>query len=277
MNDELVIDDLHVSVDGKPIIKGLNLKIKQGEIHALMGPNGSGKSTLSNALMGHPHYDVDNGTVTFNGTPILELEPDERAKLGLFLAFQYPTAIPGVTMANFLRMAVSSVRSESSNGSETAELIPMREFRRELRAKMKQLGVDESFARRYLNEGFSGGEKKRAEVLQLAMLEPKVAILDETDSGLDIDAVRIVGESVNQLIGPNLGVLIITHYPRLLNYIRPEYVHVLLDGRIVESGGWELAELLEEKGYDPIREKYGIAEIVPETDGEVEESSAFRG
>ena len=277
MSDELVIEDLHVSVEDKPIIKGLNLRIKQGEIHALMGPNGSGKSTLSNALMGHPHYDVDNGTVTFNGTPVLELEPNERARLGLFLAFQYPTAIPGVTMANFLRMAVSSVRSESSNGSETTELIPMREFRRELRAKMKQLGVDESFARRYLNDGFSGGEKKRAEILQLAMLEPKVAILDETDSGLDIDAVRIVGESVNQLIGPNLGVLIITHYPRLLNYIRPEYVHVLLDGRIVESGGWELAELLEEKGYDPIREKYGIAETVTEADGEAEESSAFRG
>ena len=277
MSDELVIDDLHVSVEDKPIIKGLNLRIKQGEIHALMGPNGSGKSTLSNALMGHPHYDVDKGTVTFNGVPILELEPNERARLGLFLAFQYPTAIPGVTMANFLRMAVSSVRSESSNGSETTELIPMREFRRELRGKMKQLGVDESFARRYLNDGFSGGEKKRAEILQLAMLEPKVAILDETDSGLDIDAVRIVGESVNQLIGPNLGVLIITHYPRLLNYIRPEYVHVLLDGRIVESGGWELAELLEEKGYDPIREKYGIAATVPETDGEAEESSAFRG
>ncbi|MDE0504063.1 MAG: Fe-S cluster assembly ATPase SufC, partial [Candidatus Poribacteria bacterium] len=197
MSDELVIEDLHVSVEGKPIIKGLNLRIKQGEIHALMGPNGSGKSTLSNALMGHPHYDVDNGTVTFNGMPVLELEPNERARLGLFLAFQYPTAIPGVTMANFLRMAVSSVRSESSNGSETTELIPMREFRRELRAKMKQLGVDESFARRYLNDGFSGGEKKRAEILQLAMLEPKVAILDETDSGLDIDAVRIVGESVN--------------------------------------------------------------------------------
>lgn len=277
MSDELVIEDLQVSVEGKPIIKGLNLRIKQGEIHALMGPNGSGKSTLSNALMGHPHYDVDKGTVTFNGTSILELEANERAKLGLFLAFQYPTAIPGVSMANFLRMAVSAVRSESSNGSETTELIPMREFRRELRAKMKQLGVDESFARRYLNEGFSGGEKKRAEILQLAMLEPKVAILDETDSGLDIDAVRIVGESVNQLIGPNLGVLIITHYPRLLNYIRPEYVHVLLDGRIVESGGWELAELLEEKGYDPIREKHGIAEIVPDTDGETEESSAFRG
>jgi Fe-S cluster assembly ATP-binding protein len=182
--------------------------------------------------------------------------------LGLFLAFQYPTTIPGVSMANFLRMAVSAVRSHNSNGKGTAELIPMREFRRELRDKMKRLSVDESFARRYLNDGFSGGEKKRAEILQLAMLEPKIAILDETDSGLDIDAVRIVGESVNQLIGPDLGVLVITHYPRLLNYIRPQFVHILLDGRIVESGGWELAELLEEKGYDPIREKYGIAEEV---------------
>jgi Fe-S cluster assembly ATP-binding protein len=275
MSNELVIKDLHVSVEGKPIIQGLNLTIKQGEIHALMGPNGSGKSTLSNALMGHPHYAVDKGAVTFDGTDILELEPNERAKLGLFLAFQYPTAISGVSMANFLRMAVSAVRSESSNGGETTDLIPMREFRREMRAKMKQLGVDESFARRYLNEGFSGGEKKRAEVLQLAMLEPKIAILDETDSGLDIDAVRIVGESVNQLIGPNLGVLIITHYPRLLNYIRPEFVHILLGGRIVESGGWELAQLLEEKGYDPIREKHGIAEVEVETDDEAEGLAAL--
>ena len=276
MSDDLVIEDLHVNVAGQSIIKGLNLTIKQGEIHALMGPNGSGKSTLSNALMGHPQYTIDKGTVIFNGTAVLGLEPNERAKLGLFLAFQYPTTIPGVSMANFLRMAVSAVRSEGSNGKETTDLIPMREFRRELRAKMKQLGVDESFARRYLNEGFSGGEKKRAEILQLAMLEPKVAILDETDSGLDIDAVRIVGESVNQLIGPNLGVLIITHYPRLLSYIRPEYVHILLDGRIVESGGPELAALLEEKGYDPIREKYGITEIEEETDGEAEGLSGLR-
>ena len=224
MSTELVIKDLHVSVEDQPIIKGLNLSIKQGEIHALMGPNGSGKSTLANTLMGNPFYTIDSGEVTIGGVDILDLEPNERAKLGLFLAFQYPTAIPGVSMANFLRMAVSAVRSEDSNGSDATELIPMREFRRELRAKMKQLGVDESFARRYLNDGFSGGEKKRAEVLQLAMLEPKIAILDETDSGLDIDAVRIVGESVNQLIGPNLGVLIITHYPRLLNY-NPPTVH----------------------------------------------------
>ena len=268
MSIELVIKDLHVSVEGQSIIKGLNLNVKQGEIHALMGPNGSGKSTLANTLMGNPSYTVDSGGVTIGGVDILELEPNERAKLGLFLAFQYPTAIPGVSMANFLRMAVSAVRSENSNGSETNELIPMREFRRELRAKMKQLGVDESFARRYLNDGFSGGEKKRAEVLQLAMLEPKIAILDETDSGLDIDAVRIVGESVNQLIGPGLGVLIITHYPRLLNYIRPQFIHILLDGKVVESGGWELAKLLEDEGYDPIREAHGLTETVVETEAE---------
>ena len=268
MSTELVIKDLHVSVEDQPIIKGLNLNVKQGEIHALMGPNGSGKSTLANTLMGNPSYTVDSGEVTIGGVDILELEPNERAKLGLFLAFQYPTAIPGVSMANFLRMAVSAVRPENSNGSETNELIPMREFRRELRAKMKQLGVDESFARRYLNDGFSGGEKKRAEVLQLAMLEPKIAILDETDSGLDIDAVRIVGESVNQLIGPSLGVLIITHYPRLLNYIRPQFIHILLDGKVVESGGWELAKLLEEEGYDPIREAHGLTETVVETEAE---------
>jgi Fe-S cluster assembly ATP-binding protein len=258
MSNQLVIKDLHISVEGQPIIKGLNLAVKQGEIHALMGPNGSGKSTLANTLMGHPFYEVDSGEVMFDGVDILELEPNERARLGLFLAFQYPTAVPGVSMANFLRMAASAVRGENSNGGETTELIPMREFRRELREKMKRLGIDESFARRYLNDGFSGGEKKRAEVLQLAMLEPKIAILDETDSGLDIDAVRIVGESVSQLIGSTLGVLIITHYPRLLSYIRPEFVHILLDGRIVESGGWELAQLLEDEGYDPIREKYGI-------------------
>ncbi len=255
-----MIKDLHISVQGKPIINGLNLNVNQGEIHALMGPNGSGKSTLANGLMGHPLYEIDAGEVVFNGANILELEPNERAKLGLFLAFQYPTAIPGVSLANFLRLAVSAVRSESANGTGTHELIPMREFRRELRQKMRQLGVDDSFATRYLNDGFSGGEKKRAEILQLAMLEPKIAILDETDSGLDIDAVRIVGESVNQLIGPELGVLIITHYPRLLDYIRPQFVHILLDGRIVESGGWELTQMLEAEGYDPVRERYGIAE-----------------
>ena len=258
MSDELVIKNLHVSVSGEEILKGLSVAIKSGEIHALMGPNGCGKSTLANTLMGHPNYDVDSGNVTFNGIDILELEPDERAKLGLFLAFQYPTAIPGVTLANFLRMAVSAVRTVESNDSATTPLVPMREFRKELREKMKNMGVDDSFARRYLNDGLSGGEKKRAEVLQLAMLEPKIAVLDETDSGLDIDAIKIVGESVSQLVGPNLGVLIITHYPRLLNYIKPHFVHVILDGRIVESGGWELAEMLEAEGYEAIREKHSI-------------------
>ena len=260
MSKDLVIKDLHISVQGKPIIKGLNLSVKQGEIHALMGPNGSGKSTLANGLMGHPLYDIDAGKVIFDGVDVMELEANERAKLGLFLAFQYPTVIPGVSLANFLRLAVSAVRGKSENGSGNDGLIPMREFRRELREKMKQLGVDDSFARRYLNDGFSGGEKKRAEILQLAMLEPKIAILDETDSGLDIDAVRIVGESVSSLVGPDLGVLIITHYPRLLDYIRPEFVHILLDGRIVESGSWELTQMLEAEGYDPIREKHGITD-----------------
>ena len=258
MSNELAIKDLHISVQGKPIINGLSLTVKQGEVHALMGPNGSGKSSLANSLMGHPLYEIESGEVLFDGINVLELEPNERAKLGLFLAFQYPTAIPGVSLANFLRLAVSAVRGKEGNGSENDGLIPMREFRRELRQKMQQLSVDDSFARRYLNDGFSGGEKKRAEILQLAMLEPKIAILDETDSGLDIDAVRIVGDSVSQLVGPELGVLIITHYPRLLEYIRPQFIHILLEGRIVESGGWELAEILEAKGYDPIREKYGI-------------------
>ncbi len=260
INTGLIIKDLHISVQGKPIIKGLSLTVKQGEIHALMGPNGSGKSTLGNGLMGHPAYNIDAGEVIFNGINVLELEPDERAKLGLFLAFQYPTAIPGVSLANFLRLAVSAVRGKIENGAGNDSLIPMREFRRELREKMKQLGVDDSFARRHLNDGFSGGEKKRAEILQLAMLEPQIAVLDETDSGLDIDAVRIVGESISKLVGKDLGVLIITHYPRLLDYIRPEFVHILLDGRIVESGGWELTQILEAAGYDPIREKHGIAE-----------------
>ena len=261
MQHQLVIDDLHACVDGQEILKGLSLTIRPGEIHAMMGPNGSGKSTLANTLMGHPSYEITGGTVTFSGQDLAELEAHERAKLGLFLAFQYPTAIPGVTMANFLRLAVSSVRDDGASESATTPLIPMRDFRRELKEKMKKLGIDESFARRYLNDGFSGGEKKRAEILQLAMLEPKIAILDETDSGLDIDAVRIVGDSVNQLIGPDLGVLVITHYPRLLNHIKPDHVHIILNGRVVESGGWELAEYLEAEGYDAIREKHQSANV----------------
>ena len=265
MSDNLVVSNLRVNVAGEEILKGLSLSVKSGEIHALMGPNGCGKSTLANTLMGHPNYTVDSGSVTLNEIDVLELGPDERARLGLFLAFQYPTAIPGVTLANFLRMAVSAVRIVDGNDAATTSLVPMREFRKELRGKMEELGVDDSFARRYLNDGLSGGEKKRAEVLQLAMLEPKIAILDETDSGLDIDAIKVVGESVNQLVGPNLGVLIITHYPRLLNYIKPHFVHVILDGRIVESGGWELAERLEAEGYDAIREKHGV-EFVQQAD-----------
>ena len=265
MKAELVIKDLHVSVEDKEILRGVSLTVRQGEIHALMGPNGSGKSTLAYAIMGHPSYEVTKGDILFNGESILDLEPDERARLGLFLAFQYPTAIPGVSMANFLRTAVSAVRGykerarKEGNGNAPigSELMPMREFRKELNEKMKLLGIDPSFARRYLNDGFSGGEKKRAEILQLAMLEPRIAILDETDSGLDIDALRTVADGINRLVGPNMGVLIITHYQRLLNYIKPHFVHVQLDGRIVTSGGPELALALEEKGYDWVRAEFG--------------------
>jgi Fe-S cluster assembly ATP-binding protein len=233
----------------------VDLTIRQGEIHALMGPNGSGKSTLSYALMGHPNYEVTAGTATIDGENILELEADERAKRGLFLAFQYPTSIPGVTVANFLRHAVTNIRHPDRKEGE--DLIPMRDFRKELRSQMDELGMDTEFARRYLNEGFSGGEKKRAEVLQLAMLRPAFAILDETDSGLDIDAVRVVSEGVNRVAErAGTGVLVITHYQRILNYIKPQFVHILLGGRIVESGGPELVEKLEQEGYDWVRAKY---------------------
>src|SRR5947209_11350324 len=217
----LSIDNLHVAIDGKEILRGVNLTIRQGEIHGLMGPNGSGKSTLSYALMGHPNYEVTAGTVTIDGQNLLKLEADDRAKGGLFLAFQYPTTIPGVTVANFLRHAVTNVRHPERKEGE--DLIPMRDFRKELKAAMDELGMDPDFARRYLNEGFSGGEKKRAEVLQLAMLRPAIAILDETDSGLDIDAVRVVSEGVNKVAAKaGTGVLVITHYQRILNYIKPQ-------------------------------------------------------
>ena len=255
MSKVLQINNLHVAIDGKEILKGVNLTLRQGEVHALMGPNGSGKSTLSYALMGHPNYEVTGGTATLDGANLLELEADERAKAGLFLAFQYPTSIPGVTVANFLRHAVSNVRNPDRKEGE--DLISMRDFRKELKAEMEELGMDPEFARRYLNEGFSGGEKKRAEVLQLAMLRPAFAILDETDSGLDIDAVRIVSEGVNKVAAKaGTGVLVITHYQRILNYIKPRFVHILFGGKIVENGGPELVAMLEAKGYDWVREKY---------------------
>lgn len=255
MSKVLQIDNLRVAIDGKEILKGVNLTLRQGEVHALMGPNGSGKSTLSYALMGHPNYEVTDGTATLDGVNLLDVEADERAKAGLFLAFQYPISIPGVTVANFLRHAVSNVRNPLRKEGE--DLMSMRDFRKELKAEMEELGMDPEFARRYLNEGFSGGEKKRAEVLQLAMLRPSFAILDETDSGLDIDAVRIVSEGVNKVAAKaGTGVLVITHYQRILNYIKPQFVHILFGGKIVENGGLELVGVLEAKGYDWIREKY---------------------
>jgi len=248
----LSIHNLHVNIDGKEILTGVNLEVNQGEVHALMGPNGTGKSTLAYTLMGHPAYEVTAGEVIFKEQNILELEPDERAHLGVFLAFQYPIAIPGVSMANFLRSAVNASR-RANNPEDKGISIP--EFRKLLKEKMDLLKMDHSFAGRYLNEGFSGGEKKRAEVLQMAVLQPEIAIMDETDSGLDIDALRIVSEGVNALRGPNLGTLVITHFQRILNYIKPDHVHIMLAGHIVESGGAELALHLEEHGYDWIREK----------------------
>lgn len=265
---KLEIKNLHVGIEGKEILKGVNLTVNQGEIHALMGPNGSGKSTLAYAIAGHPKYEVTEGEVLVDGVNILDLEANERAVKGLFLAFQYPTAIPGVSVANFLRSAVSAVRFGNGNGTAKvakaegampeSNMIPMRDFRKELNESMKIMGVDKGFAKRYLNDGFSGGEKKRMEILQMSLLKPKFAILDETDSGLDIDALRTVSEGVNRLAGPELGVLIITHYQRILNYIKPQFVHIFMAGRVVESGGPDLALQLEEKGYEFIREKYGL-------------------
>jgi len=249
---ELDIRDLHVSVEGREILKGVNLLVRQGEVHALMGPNGTGKSTLAYTLMGHPNYIVTSGEVWFKGQNLLELEADQRSHLGLFLAFQYPVAIPGVSTANFLRAAINAQR-KSTNPQDKG--ISVLEFRKLLKEEMDLLKMDHSFAGRYLNDGFSGGEKKRAEVLQMATLRPEIAVMDETDSGLDIDALRIVSEGVNTLAGPKLGVLLITHYQRILNYIKPEFVHIMLNGRIVESGGPELALHLEEAGYDWVRER----------------------
>jgi Fe-S cluster assembly ATP-binding protein len=250
---QLEIKNLHVSIEGKEILKGVDLAVKQGEIHAIMGPNGTGKSTLAYTLMGHPSYTVTQGEVFFKDQNLLELKPDARSRLGLFLAFQYPVSIPGVTVANFLRTALNARRREINKEDKG---IPIPEFRKMLKEQLELLKMDQAFAGRYLNDGFSGGEKKRAEILQMAALRPEIAILDETDSGLDIDALRVVAEGVNVLSGPGLGVLVITHYQRLLNYIKPNFVHIMLDGRIVESGGPDLALHLEEQGYDWVREKY---------------------
>jgi len=249
---EIQIRNLHAGIDGKEILNGVDLTVSQGEVHALMGPNGTGKSTLAYVLMGHPKYDVTDGEVIFNGKNILELNPDERSRMGLFLAFQYPVAIPGVSVANFLRTALNARRKA---GDPEDKGIPIPEFRVLLKDKMDLLKMDHAFAGRYLNDGFSGGEKKRAEILQMAALQPEIAILDETDSGLDIDALRIVSDGVNALRGDELGVLVITHYQRILNYIKPDFVHIMLGGKIVESGGPELALILEERGYDWLREK----------------------
>src|SRR5579859_7883011 len=280
--DALVITDLHVAVDGNEILKGVNLTVRKGEVHAIMGPNGSGKSTLVNALMGHPRYEVTSGTATFKGENVLDLPADSRAHLGLFLAFQYPSAIPGVSVANFLRTALVSLHRERRKISDaellsgdapnaadtaataavqagaTAKVPAIKEFRKNLREALALLKMDESFATRYVNDGFSGGEKKRLEILQMAVLKPQLAMLDEPDSGLDIDAVRVVAEGVNAVRGPNIGLLIITHYQRILNYTKPDFVHILVDGRIVQSGGPELALKLEKKGYEWLQDELGL-------------------
>jgi Fe-S cluster assembly ATP-binding protein len=258
------IENLHVSIEDKEILKGVNLSINEGEIHALMGPNGSGKSTLAYVIAGHPSYEVTEGSIRYKGEDIFEMAPDERAQKGIFLAFQYPTVIPGVSMANFLRMAVTNVRNAraeaaaAETGGEVAKMAP-REFRRLMKEKMALLKMDDAFATRYLNEGFSGGEKKRAEILQMALLEPSLAVLDETDSGLDIDALRVVSEGVNALMNPNMGILLITHYQRLLNHIKPHFIHIMIEGRIVQSGGPELAHELEAKGYESLRAEFATA------------------
>jgi Fe-S cluster assembly ATP-binding protein len=246
---KLELKNLHVALeDGTEIVKGVDLTIQPDEMHAVMGPNGSGKSTLSYAIMGHPAYEVTEGQILLDGEDITELGADERAQRGLFLAFQYPHAIPGVTVTNFLRTAINSVRKARNDGKE--DPISVKEFRVELLAQMDRLKVSRELASRYLNDGFSGGEKKRVEILQMAMLKPRIAVLDETDSGLDIDALRVVAGGVKELVGPEMGALVITHYQRILNYITPDYVHVFVDGRIVEEGGPELAHKLEAEGYE---------------------------
>jgi Fe-S cluster assembly ATP-binding protein len=253
MATEFVIDGLKASIDGKEILKGINLEIKGGEIHAIMGPNGTGKSTLASALMGHPKYEVTEGSASLNGEDLLEMEVDERARAGLFLAMQYPSEIPGVTNSDFLRSAINVRRGE---GNELSLI----KFIRQMEGKMKELEMNPEFAHRYLNEGFSGGEKKRNEILQMMLLDPKIVVLDEIDSGLDIDALRIVSNGVNAMRSEERGFLIITHYQRLLNYVKPDFVHVMMQGRIVKSGGPELAERLENEGYDWIKEELGIVD-----------------
>ncbi len=248
-----VVNGLKAEIEGKEILKGLNLEIKGGEIHAIMGPNGTGKSTLASTLMGHPKYEVTGGEVTFDGEDVLEMAVDERSRAGLFLAMQYPAEISGVTNADFLRSAINVRRGE---GNE----ISLIRFIRQMESKMKELDIDPAFAQRYLNEGFSGGEKKRNEILQMMLLEPKLVVLDEIDSGLDIDALKIVAAAVNTMRSPERGFLIITHYQRLLNYVKPDFVHVMMQGRIVKSGGPELAERLEAEGYDWVKEELGIVD-----------------
>jgi Fe-S cluster assembly ATP-binding protein len=242
-NAQLVIENLHVRVEGKEILKGVDLVVPRGETHALMGPNGSGKSTLAFTLMGHPKYEVTDGRIIWKGEDVVPMPPDERARLGLFLAFQYPTAVPGVSLANFLRMSHKAVKGENVSAGQ---------FRRLVREKMSLLKMDDAFLSRYVNDGFSGGEKKRAEILHMALLQPEIAIMDEVDSGLDVDALRTVAEGVNSLAGPNLGVLIITHYQRILNYIKPDIVHILYQGRVIRTAGPELVEEIETNGYEGI-------------------------
>jgi Fe-S cluster assembly ATP-binding protein len=252
----LELKNLHVALeDGTEIVKGVDLVVGPDEVHAVMGPNGSGKSTLAYALMGHPAYEITEGELLLDGESILEMEADERAQRGLFLAFQYPHAVPGVTVTSFLRSAINAIRKAQNGGEENP--IPIPEFRKELLDRMDRLKVSRELASRYLNDGFSGGEKKRVEILQMAMLKPRIAVLDETDSGLDIDALKVVAEGVKELVGPEMGALVITHYQRILDYITPDFVHVFIDGRIVEEGGPELAHKLEAEGY----ERYGVAAV----------------